>query len=542
MPRDASGTYTLPTNDSSPAAPRNVIRSSDFNELTSDYATALTDSLSRSGDGKMLADLDMDGFDLLNAPNLATAAQGAKADSALQPAAIGVSVQAFNATLAALSAPTTSQTTETRTASLRVPVTGTGVVVAVGGNKVRLATGFQIGGAVASEGTDGTIAKVSGHASWLDLWPSKNYSSLEFAINTTWAAFEATATIGGDTLTRLQGSALDAAWVGRKIYFNYAVYKVSAVAGSTVTVTTTGGGAVSWPATVTEVARVGGIAGSGTCNVSGTTVTRVDGDPFLIYQNSSAFTTVINGTTVTVLAASEDSLTLSASLGTLNGVAFTFNGDINDQIATARVHGSNQDIENISIYSRYDGYWIESQYGSYGKYRPIYLSSGEISVGVKRQQVSIYDTGRVTIGGPSSRCVINVDPVGASDVNFFNIVSAPTGFGPSIRARGSDSNVTFGIDMQGTGSLTVTNGGFARQIFGANGGATATAYVEVNAGVGIADVSGKGSATNIDVQLTPKGTGNVRFGTFTSNADAPVNGYITIKDAAGNTRKLATIA
>lgn len=34
----------------------------------------------------------------------------------------------------------------------------------------------------------------------------------------------------------------------------------------------------------------------------------------------------------------------------------------------------------------------------------------------------------------------------------------------------------------------------------------------------------------------------VRFGTWTSNADAPVNGYITVKDYAGNTRKLATIA
>ena len=51
-----------------------------------------------------------------------------------------------------------------------------------------------------------------------------------------------------------------------------------------------------------------------------------------------------------------------------------------------------------------------------------------------------------------------------------------------------------------------------------------------------------GSDTNIDLRLTPQGTGNVRFGTWTSNADAPVNGYITIKDASGNTRKLATIA
>lgn len=75
MPRDPSGNYALPTNDSSPAAPRNVIRSSDFNELTGDYATALTDSWSRSGKGKALADLDMDNFDLLNPGNLPTNAR-----------------------------------------------------------------------------------------------------------------------------------------------------------------------------------------------------------------------------------------------------------------------------------------------------------------------------------------------------------------------------------------------------------------------------------------------------------------------------------
>lgn len=82
MPRDASGNFTLPTNDSSPAAPRNVIRSSDFNELMGDLATSMTDSLSRSGDGGMLADLDMGGFDVLNAPNLVL--QGAPLVAALE--------------------------------------------------------------------------------------------------------------------------------------------------------------------------------------------------------------------------------------------------------------------------------------------------------------------------------------------------------------------------------------------------------------------------------------------------------------------------
>lgn len=51
-----------------------------------------------------------------------------------------------------------------------------------------------------------------------------------------------------------------------------------------------------------------------------------------------------------------------------------------------------------------------------------------------------------------------------------------------------------------------------------------------------------GSDTNIDIALTPKGTGNIRMGTWTSNADAAINGYVTIKDSGGTTRKLATIA
>lgn len=83
MPRDVNGTYTLPTNDSSPAVPRNVIRSSDFNELTGDYATALTDSFSRSGKGAALANLDMGGFSLLNPGNLPTNARAVNAGTGL---------------------------------------------------------------------------------------------------------------------------------------------------------------------------------------------------------------------------------------------------------------------------------------------------------------------------------------------------------------------------------------------------------------------------------------------------------------------------
>lgn len=55
-------------------------------------------------------------------------------------------------------------------------------------------------------------------------------------------------------------------------------------------------------------------------------------------------------------------------------------------------------------------------------------------------------------------------------------------------------------------------------------------------------LSASGSDTDIDLQLTPKGAGNVRFGTHVGSGDVACNGYITIKDAGGTTRKLMTTA
>jgi hypothetical protein len=48
--------------------------------------------------------------------------------------------------------------------------------------------------------------------------------------------------------------------------------------------------------------------------------------------------------------------------------------------------------------------------------------------------------------------------------------------------------------------------------------------------------------TDADLLLAPQGAGTVRFGFLTANADAPITGYIGIKDAGGTFRKLAVIA
>ena len=74
MPRDGSGNYTKPVNSVDPAVPLTTISSTDFNQLTTDLAGEMTDSLDRSGKGAMLAALAMGGFRInnLGAPSVAS--------------------------------------------------------------------------------------------------------------------------------------------------------------------------------------------------------------------------------------------------------------------------------------------------------------------------------------------------------------------------------------------------------------------------------------------------------------------------------------
>jgi hypothetical protein len=60
MARDSNGTYTAPTNSWNPATEGSVIDETDWNAILDDVETALTDSLSISGKGKVTAHIDFD--------------------------------------------------------------------------------------------------------------------------------------------------------------------------------------------------------------------------------------------------------------------------------------------------------------------------------------------------------------------------------------------------------------------------------------------------------------------------------------------------
>jgi hypothetical protein len=150
----------------------------------------------------------------------------------------------------------------------------------------------------------------------------------------------------------------------------------------------------------------------------------------------------------------------------------------------------------------------------------------------------------LSLGSSAGSESLRVTPV-ASAVNYLSAFGSVTGQTPTISAQGSDTNIPLGLSSKGTSGLTFYTNAFGNIQLNIAHTASAVNYLQITGGIvttGFPIVSAVGTDTNIDLAINPKGTGNVRFGTLTANADAPITGYITIKDSAGTVRKLAVIA
>lgn len=186
----------------------------------------------------------------------------------------------------------------------------------------------------------------------------------------------------------------------------------------------------------------------------------------------------------------------------------------------------------------------------------------------------------------------------AAAVNYLQINPGATGNAPTFSVGGSDTNIGLSVNTKGTGAMKVllnsveaarfssastlgsywdfkyvsainelkllTGGAAANLGFSSSGGGAIRFYtndtlenqVVINrtasavnqlaltgsATGGAVTASAEGSDANIDFAITPKGTGVLRFGTHSALAAETVTGYITIKDSAGNTRKLAVLS
>jgi hypothetical protein len=140
----------------------------------------------------------------------------------------------------------------------------------------------------------------------------------------------------------------------------------------------------------------------------------------------------------------------------------------------------------------------------------------------------------------------------ASAVNYVQVTGAATGASPTISAQGSDTNVSITVVGKGSGDARLQSSSTGNAALLTDGGLTALravpraasgdTFIDVQRNVGFVDFIANSGVTNGDIRFTPKGTGNVRFGTYTANMALTIQGYIEIKDSGGTVRKLAVIA
>lgn len=401
---------------------------------------------------------------------------------------------------------------------------------AFGRNANNLGQGLQIGGGDQDYGSGGTLLNSDGHASWLRVQPSKNESNVELLIYATAAQGRASANIGTSTITRVSGTPFNPSWMGKKFYFGNAIYRVAAVVDSSnITVTNVLGGTIPFATNYTETYHVSYISGSGNCTVSGGVVTRTDGDPFIPFI-AAPYEFRLAGTAYPVTSF------INISTQTISGAPdgsyiYRFETDINDQITTLRLQKMlGTDEENLSLYARYDGYHLRSQYAGQGQLRPVFLGSSSYT------NLAMYPDGITSLGSIIGNEALRILPASGA-VNRIEMKAGLAGLTPTLRGRGTDSSVGFGFDTQNAGNTRFTSHSFGNiefEIFGVGG----TSWLAVQSdSYGAPILSANGPASDIDVRLAPKNNGVVWLGKYTAGT-VTHTGTIKVKDINGNIREV----
>ncbi len=367
-------------------------------------------------------------------------------------------------------------------------------------------------------GAAGTNWQSQYHANWNVLQTQIANNPTEWQIYTGAAQGVAQSQSGTNQLTLQSGTTFSTGWVGLPyLYFNGVRYKVaSVISSSQLTVQTPTGGTVTFGATTNGTYYFVATTTTSVVNVSGTAVTYVSGQPFVsIFDSGQVY---INGTAYAATYNSPTSITLGTSAGTLTGATLNQYANINNELSTLRLQGLNgANEEDVALTLRPDGAWLQTLYAGAGQYRPIFLSVGENPAGTISPLISLYpnatvgNPGQLSLGGTGTNQAVQINQ-NSNNVNYLLEQGGATGTGPSIAARGSDSTVGMGFDVQGANNFTFTSHTFGAtefQIFGVGG----SSWLAVGSSSSAAPtLSANGAASNISVNIAPKGSGTLQVG------------------------------
>ncbi|WP_158684276.1 hypothetical protein [Methylobacterium sp. 285MFTsu5.1] len=375
--------------------------------------------------------------------------------------------------------------------------------------------GLCIGGGSIDEGSACTLLGNDGSPNWLRVITSQEFNPTEIVLYSAAAQGKAQTVQGTNRVTWIDNTPFSTAgdWPGRKLWFGDKAYLIVSVASpNSLTVKNIDGSAVSFASNATDTYHVVFTSGEGTASVTGTTVKRLQGAPFATPNpNNPDEGMRINGLLYKVSAVPNgDTMILQQAPGNHSSVTYKYFANVNDQLTTLRVQkvaGTNE--ENLSIYTRPDGYHIRSLISGTGKFWPMVLGNGG-GGGRLYEQVVLNVDGSLSIGdrpGGDSVRIYSGSAPGQAAANRFELSGGNTGTGPVIRSRGSDANVPMAIDLQGSGDLKVSGNTFGQtllQIYGTTGTGR-LAFPGIFNNSADTGLQANGAAANIDVRLVPKG-------------------------------------
>jgi len=137
---------------------------------------------------------------------------------------------------------------------------------------------------------------------------------------------------------------------------------------------------------------------------------------------------------------------------------------------------------------------------------------------------------------------VQINDGGGDGGNYWRLQGAASTGGVQLLATGTGSTTPALYSTKSTAGHTFYTNTFAQAQFVVAHTASAVNYVQVTGGAtgspATVTISAQGSSTDVDMALTPRGAGVIKFGTYTVSALLSVAGYITIKDSGGTTRRL----
>ncbi len=238
-------------------------------------------------------------------------------------------------------------------------------------------------------------------------------------------------------------------------------------------------------------------------------------------------------------------------------------------VADAPVHDSNGAVSGIGFHSTGISFFCEgSQLAGVGAAERMSLTqSGNLLIGTVTETASAgliqLATGTTAaygiVAGTDTNLYRSSPNAWTTDDNFIVGATLYIGAGGTQQFSAA-AGVSGAVDLVASGSSNpvyrICSGAATsdiRFLHGGTGGpfslvlsgvASAVNYLAItnSATGGGVTIGAAGTDTNINIALTPKGTGTLKFGTYTAKGAEAFDGFITITDAGGNARKLMTCA